>query len=112
MDAIIAKLNSNPLLFIILIALGIMLLISVIKRVWRMLVTIIIIILIYFGYLYMTGQKIPTSREEIREHVKEKSEELKNKGKEFLEKSKDDIVEGTKKEIIEEGKKQMKKMDQ
>jgi hypothetical protein len=51
---------------------------------FKLLIPLLILIGLYAGYLYITGQKIPTTKEDIIKHGKEKIEVIKDKGEKIL----------------------------
>lgn len=84
MESIINTLTSNSIFIVILVILAIVLIFSIIKRVFKLLVPILIIIGLYAGYLYMTGQKIPTTTDDIIDHSKKQIEKIKDEGGKLL----------------------------
>ncbi|MBC8358623.1 MAG: hypothetical protein ISS41_11535 [Candidatus Aminicenantes bacterium] len=84
MESIISSLTSSPIFIIILAILVIIIVIAIIKRLLKLLIPVFILVVLYVGYLYFTGQKIPTTKEEILQHGKETIEKIKDKGEEIL----------------------------
>ncbi len=75
MEGVIDTIVSNPLLLIITVVLGILILYSVIKKLFKMAVILIFVFIIYVSYLVYTGQKVPTTKTEVMKHGKELTEE-------------------------------------
>ncbi len=84
MESIINTLSSNPVFLIILVILVIVIIFSIVKRLFKLLIPLIILIGVYAGYLYVTGQKIPTTKEDIIKHGKEKIKVIKDEGEKIL----------------------------
>jgi hypothetical protein len=84
MDSIINTLTSNPIFLIIFVVLVIVIIFALIKRLFKLLIPLLILIGLYAGYLYITGQKIPTTKEDIIKYGKEKIEVIKDKGEKIL----------------------------
>ena len=76
-DNIVAIVTSNTILLVLTILIGIMIVISIVKRFLRLFLIAVIVLALYAGYLSYTGQKVPTSSKEILEHGSGKLEELK-----------------------------------
>ena len=86
MEDIINTITSNKVYLVLAVIIGITLVLSVIKRFFKLIVISTAILVIYVGYLYYTGQKIPETREEILEHGTEKFKKLKDVGQDTLKK--------------------------
>ena len=89
MESIIQALSSNPIFLIIFVIIIIVIIFSIVKKLFKLLIPLLILIGLYAGYLYFTGQEIPTTKENILKHGKNKIEEVKkesNKLKEKIEK--------------------------
>ncbi|MEA3296133.1 MAG: hypothetical protein U9Q27_03290 [Patescibacteria group bacterium] len=84
MESIINTLSSNPVFLIIFVILVIIIIFSIVKRLFKLLIPLIILVGLYAGYLYNTGQNIPTTKEDIIKHGKEKIEVIKDKGEKIL----------------------------
>ena len=80
MEKIIDLIGSDPLFMIIAAVLGIALIYTAIKKFIKVALLIALAIVIYFGYLAFTGQKIPTSKRELIEHGNEKLEKIRERG--------------------------------
>ena len=72
MEKLIELITSNTLYLTIAIIIGVMIAISLVKKMIKMIILSFIVLVIYVGYLSYTGQKIPKTREETVKHVKEK----------------------------------------
>ena len=71
MEKLIELITSNTLYLTIAIIIGVMIAISLVKKMIKMIILSFIVLVIYVGYLSYTGQKIPKTREETVKHVKE-----------------------------------------
>ena len=111
LDPIIELITANTLSLVITIILGIMIIIFLIKRLWRLVIISVFILLIYVGYLFFTGQKVPTNVDEILEHGSEqlKKYQIEDKLKKMKDGVKDSIKEGMKERIKEDLKKKKEK---
>ncbi|MCL1912115.1 MAG: hypothetical protein FWG13_07910 [Leptospirales bacterium] len=93
MEGIISSVTSNKILLFLCVVICVMLVIAVIRRFFWLFVTAAIAVIIYAGYLAYNGQKIPTTKDEIIEHGRQKLENLKEKAsEELLEKTKEKAV--------------------
>jgi len=72
----------------------------------KLIVILLIIIGGYVGYLYYTGEEIPTTTDEIIEHVSKKTEKIREKGEEIIKEGKEKVQETFDEQIKEkfEGK--------
>ncbi len=59
---------------------------QIVKSVLTLAAIMITIVLLYAGYLYYTGQKLPSNRREIIKHGEEKLKPFKEKGDEVINK--------------------------
>jgi len=87
MDQYINIVLSNPLYLAVAIIVGALLVFAILKRLARMLVTILIIIILYIGYLAYTGQEIPGTKEQIIRHGTEQLDRIKTDSRGALEKA-------------------------
>ena len=71
---------------------------------FKLLIVIVVIALVYVGYLFFTGKEIPMNKDALIEHGKELLEKGKDAGKDLLEKGKD-----AGEDLIEKGKKELQK---
>ncbi len=85
MEGVIDTIISNPILLIITVILGILLVYSVIKKLFKVAVIVLIAGVIYVSYLAYTGQKVPTTKDEVMKHGKELTDESIKKLKELNE---------------------------
>ena len=96
MQDIISAVTSNKILLFICVVICVMLVIAIIKRFLWLFVAAALIVGIYMGYLAYSGQKIPSTKDEVIEHGRQKIEELKEKAsQELLEKKGKIIPPGT-----------------
>lgn len=65
MRPIVSLLLSHPLLLIIFAILFFILIVAILKKVFKLIMFLLILFILYAGYLYFTGQKIPTTKEAI-----------------------------------------------
>lgn len=71
MKPILSLLLSHPLLLIIFAILFFILIVAILKKVFKLILFLLILFILYAGYLYFTGQKIPTTKEAITHQEKE-----------------------------------------
>ncbi len=81
MEEILKTITSNNLYLAAAVILGVIIIISLVKKMIKMIILSLIVISAYLGYLYYTGQKIPKTREETVKHITDKVE----KGKVIIE---------------------------
>jgi len=79
MQDIISAVTSNKILLFICVVICVMLIIAVIRRFLWLFVIAALAVAIYIGYLAYNGKKIPSTKDEIIEHGRQKVEELKEK---------------------------------
>ena len=71
MQNIIDTLLSNPAYLIIGAVLAVILLVGLVRKIFKLVIFLLILFVAFIGYLYFTGQSIPTSTEEMEEAVSE-----------------------------------------
>ena len=104
MENAISYLNANPIFWVILGILAVLLILAIVKKSFKLLIVIAVIAVVYAGYLFVTGKEIPMNKEGWIEHGKELLEKGKDAGKDLLEKGKD-----AGEDLIEKGKKELQK---
>lgn len=88
MDQIVKILTSEHIFLILGLILVAILIFSILKQVLKLIYFSVILILLYGGYLYYTGQKIPQTREELLQHGSEQLDRINKASKDFQEKMK------------------------
>jgi membrane protein implicated in regulation of membrane protease activity len=86
---LITIITSNTLFLVLAIIIAIMIALALIRHVFSLFVIAVLVLAAYAGYLAYTGQKIPTTSEEILKHGSEqlqklKVEEMRKKGGQAL----------------------------
>ncbi len=99
MEGIIKVLTSNNILMILGLFLVAILIFSVIKQLLKLVYLAAILLVIYVGYLYYTGQKIPTTKDEVIKHSYEQFNKIEKSRKEIMEDVKKRNEKSKKKEI-------------
>ena len=91
---IISALYSDPIYLVIAIILSALILYSVVKKLVKLMLYLTAIFVIYLGYLYFTGQDLPTDVNDIldkgRETIENVGEKIDNVIKENIDKKKSD----------------------
>ena len=80
MDRIFEVIQSNSILFALLIVLLALLVYALLKRIMKIVIILIIALGIYSAYLYYTGQDIPEEAKRIYEITRKTILELKERG--------------------------------
>jgi hypothetical protein len=81
MNTAISSPSFNTILAIAALVLAVLLLYAFIKRLISLIAIILFMLMLYAGYLYFSGQRIPTTQKEIMSHGIEQLEKIKsNKG--------------------------------
>ena len=75
---------SNKILLFLCVVICVMLIIAVMKRFFWLFVTAAFVVVVYAGYLVYEGQKIPSTKDEVVEHGRQKLEDLKKKAEKEL----------------------------
>ncbi|MDD3052102.1 MAG: hypothetical protein PHR06_13280 [Candidatus Cloacimonetes bacterium] len=109
MDKIMETILSNPFYIIITAILLLLLVGAIFKRLIKLAVFILVLVLIYFGYLYFTGQKIPLEPQEVRETIQRGVEKAQTGAKE-MKRQTDNLMDDLKKtqDLSESAKKDKK----
>jgi len=105
LNSIIEQITTNTLSFVIAVIICIMIVLFIIKKLYKMMVFSIVILLIYIGYLFFTGQKVPTNVDELLEHGAEQLK--KHQIEERSQKMRDNIRTRIKEKLFEWGEKEI-----
>ena len=73
-DSIVELITTNTWAFVIAMIICLMIVLFLIKRLFKLAIVAVFILLIYVGYLFFSGQKVPTNIDEIIEHGSEQLE--------------------------------------
>ena len=87
MDSLIQQLTDNPILLAVALILVAVVVYALMKRLIKLALFLLVLLAVYFGYLYMTGQDFPEGVQKGQEML----EDVKDKASEFLNEHKDDI---------------------
>ena len=90
MENILNYLNANPILWVILGILAVFLIIAIIKKTFKLLIVLVVIALVYFGYLFFTGKVY--DRETFNKELKNIPEKIKKVGTDAAEEVKKHIA--------------------
>lgn len=74
---IIDIITSNTWLLVLCIIIVLMLVIAIVKHFMKLFLVAVLLLAAYAGYLAYTGQKVPTTSEDIIQHGAEKLDEIK-----------------------------------
>tara|TARA_Y100000741_G_C17864692_1_gene400391 strand:+ start:85 stop:384 length:300 start_codon:yes stop_codon:yes gene_type:complete len=88
LNNIITALYSDPIYFVIAIILSALILYSLVKKLVKLMLYLLAIFIIYLGYLYFTGQDLPTNVNDIIEQ----GTEIIEQGTEVIEEQLDKVV--------------------
>ena len=103
---------NNPMYLTITIILSAVVVFSIVKKLFKYAAILIIICMLYFGYLYYTGQEIPINpddimndmginTEEVIDGIEGAVENIKEKAVESLKKKTEDIIKNAEKTLKE-----------
>jgi len=106
-DSIIELITANTWSLLITIILCIMIVLCILKRFSKMLIISIFVLLVYIGYLFFTGQKIPMNKDEILEHGSEQLKKYKIEDK--IKKMEDDVKDKVKEDLLKKSEKEIEK---
>ena len=87
MDNLIQQLTDNPILLAVALILVAVVVYALMKRLIKLALFLLVLLAVYFGYLYMTGQDFPEGVQKGQEML----EDVKDKASEFFNEHKDDI---------------------
>ncbi|MDP7025911.1 MAG: hypothetical protein QGI16_03155 [Candidatus Marinimicrobia bacterium] len=87
MDSLIQQLTDNPILLAVALILVAVVVYALMKRLIKLALFLLVLLAVYFGYLYMTGQDFPEGVQKGQEML----EDVKDKASEFFNEHKDDI---------------------
>ena len=73
-DSTIELITANTWAFVIAVIICLSIVLFLIKRLFKLAILAIFLLFIYGGFLFFTGQKVPTNIDEIREHGSEQME--------------------------------------
>ena len=74
MDSLIQQLTDNPILLAVALILVVVGAYTVLKRLWRPALFLLILLVGYIGYLVMTGQELPKELQKGKEFIEEIAE--------------------------------------
>ena len=97
LDPVIGLVTQSTLSLVITIIICIIIVLCILKKFSKMIIISVSILLIYMGYLFFTGQKVPTNKDEILEHGSEKLKQYKIEDK--MKKIENDIKDNIKENI-------------
>jgi len=80
MENLINTITSNPIYMVIAVIIVVAVAISIVKKLFKALILAIAVLIIYLGYMSYTGQKIPTSTDDIIKHGTKQIEKMKKAG--------------------------------
>lgn len=78
--------NTQGLILVLLILAAILLVVSIVKQLFKLALLVALAMVLYMGYLVFTEQKVPQSSEELLQHTVEQIEKLKDSGTTIIEK--------------------------
>ena len=84
MQGLISAVTSNKILLLICVIICVMLIIAIIRRFLWLFIAAALVVAMYAGYLAYNGQKVPSTKDEIIDHGRQKLEELKEKASQEL----------------------------
>ncbi|MCL2025307.1 MAG: hypothetical protein FWG92_00685 [Leptospirales bacterium] len=84
MQDIVSAMTSNKILLFLCVVICVMVVIAIIKRFFWLFVTAACVVLMYAGYLAYNKQEVPTTKDEIIDHGRQKIEDLKKKTEQEL----------------------------
>ena len=87
MDSLIQQLTDKPILLAVALILVAVVVYALMKRLIKLALLLLVLLAVYFGYLYMTGQDFPEGVQKGQEML----EDVKDKASEFFNEHKDDI---------------------
>ena len=87
MDSLIQQLTDKPILLAVALILVAVVVYALMKRLIKLALFLLVLLAVYFGYLYMTGQDFPEGVQKGQEML----EDVKDKASEFFNEYKDDI---------------------
>jgi ABC-type multidrug transport system fused ATPase/permease subunit len=87
MDSLIQQLTDKPILLAVALILVAVVVYALMKRLIKLALFLLVLLAVYFGYLYMTGQDFPEGVQKGQEML----EDVKDKASEFFNEHKDDI---------------------
>ena len=80
MESIISSFHVKTLVLIVFIILVVMLVFAFVKRLIGLIIISICLIVVYAGYLIITGQRLPITGKEVIQHGIEQFQKIKGKG--------------------------------
>ncbi len=83
MDQIIKIVTSENALLILGLFLVAILLFAIMKQVLKLIYLVVILVMIYGGYLFYSGQKIPQTKDELLKHGFEQFDKIQESRKKF-----------------------------
>jgi len=95
LESFIELITTNTLAFIIAVIICLSIVLFLIKRLFKLAVCAAFILFIYVGFLFFTGQKVPTNMDEAIEHGSEQLEkyQIEDRFNRMRESIKDKIIE-------------------
>jgi len=100
-ENLINELSQNPMFLAVAIVLVLLVVYSMVKRLMKLTIVIVILMAGYIGYLVWSEQEVPSTIEEMMEHVGGKMDAVTTKAGEVVEGVKEKVSE-TVKEVMEE----------
>ncbi len=76
MQEVLDLITSNRVITLLMVIIAVILLIAITKQVFKLLFLVVILAGIYVGYLFYTGQPIPTTVNGVINHAKDQTEKL------------------------------------
>jgi len=87
MENLVNIITSNTIYMVLAVIIVIAIILSLIKKFFKLLVTACLILGLYVAYLAFTGQSIPITKKEIIRHGSVQFEKIKNTGLEAIDKT-------------------------
>ncbi|NOZ09327.1 MAG: hypothetical protein GXO91_10725 [FCB group bacterium] len=108
MDELYQVIVNNPVIFTIAVILAVIVVLGIIKKLFKLVLAIAAVIILYVAYLQFTGKEVPDSLDELMGGVKDKVETVK---KQVQSNAVDKIEEEIKKKANEQIEKAKKNDD-
>lgn len=106
MENILNYLNAHPIFWVIIGVFAVLILVAIIRKMFKLFIILLILGLVYIGYICFTGKEIPKDAAGFIEKGKELLEKGKDAGKDLLDKGKEageDLIEKGKEELQKKG---------
>ena len=84
MQDTVSLITPNKILLFLCVVICVMVVIAIFKRFFWLFLTAVCVVLMYAGYLAYNKQEVPTTKDEIIEHGRQKLEDLKKRTEQEL----------------------------